>query len=122
VCVTQSGHTFGVQTSFVSQPTGFPAAVSFQQPGQPPTQQTSQQAKLAFPGAGFGVFSAQPPQPQLSLQPSSLSPIPEDSAASFQNTTPQQTCWKTNSHESTVVTRMMGAYNSGFEMLGAPQK
>jgi hypothetical protein len=31
-------------------------------------------------------------------------------------------CWKTNSHDSTVVTRMMGAYNSGFEMLGAPQK
>jgi hypothetical protein len=31
-------------------------------------------------------------------------------------------CWKTNSHDSTVVTQMMGAYNSGFEMLGAPQK
>jgi hypothetical protein len=35
---------------------------------------------------------------------------------------PAAKCWKTNSHDSTVVTQMMGAYNSGFEMLGAPQK
>ena len=78
-----------VQTGFVSQPTGFPATVSFQQRCQlafSPTQQTPQQAKLALPGAGSGIFSTQPPQ-----QPSSLPSIPEDSVASFQNAAPQTT-------------------------------
>lgn len=75
-----------VQTGFVSQPTGFPASVPFQQQSQPafsPVQQTPQQVQPAFTGAGFGGFS---PQPQPSFQPSSLSSIPQDSVASFQNT------------------------------------
>ncbi|KAK4239914.1 ANTH domain-containing protein [Achaetomium macrosporum] len=76
-----------LQTGFVSQPTGFQAGVPFQQQNQPtfsPTQQSPQQMQPTFTGAGFGGFST---QPQPSFQPSSLSPIPQDSVASFQNTT-----------------------------------
>jgi len=77
-----------VQTGFVSQPTGFPATVPFQQQTQQmfsPTQQIPQQVQPAFTGVGFGGFS---PQPQLNagFQPSSLSSIPQDSVATFQNT------------------------------------
>ena len=70
---------------FVSQPTGFQAGVSFQQPSQPAFSQpqpSPQQIQPAFTGAGFGGFS---PQPQPNFQPSSLSPIPQDSVATFQN-------------------------------------
>jgi hypothetical protein len=76
-----------LQTGFVSQPTGFQAGVPFQQQNQPtfsPTAQSPQQMQPAFTGAGFGGFSA---QPQPGFQPSSLSPIPQDAVASFQNST-----------------------------------
>ncbi|KAL2022740.1 hypothetical protein VTK56DRAFT_4556 [Thermocarpiscus australiensis] len=72
--------------SFISQPTGFQASTAFQQQTQPafsPPQQGPQQIQPAFTGAGFGGFS---PQPQPSFQPTSLSPIPQESVASFQNT------------------------------------
>ena len=69
---------------FVSQPTGFQPGVPYQQPNQPsfsPPQQSQQQIQPAFTGAGFGGFT---PQTQPSFQPSSLTPIPQDSVASFQ--------------------------------------
>ena len=77
-----------IQTGFVSQSTGFPATAPFQQQTQQtfsPTQQIPQQVQPAFTGVGFGGFS---PQPQLNagFQPSSLSSIPQDSVATFQNT------------------------------------
>jgi hypothetical protein len=70
---------------FVSRPTELPASGPFQQQSQPaisPTQQTPLQMQPAFTGAAFGGFSPQP-----SFQASSLSPIPQDSVATFQNTT-----------------------------------
>ncbi|KAL2130266.1 hypothetical protein VTI74DRAFT_6683 [Chaetomium olivicolor] len=70
-----------VQTGFASQPTGFPASVPFQQQQQ---SQPAQQMQPAFTGVGFGGFSS---QPQPSFQPSSLAPIPQDSVATFHNTT-----------------------------------
>ncbi len=76
-----------IQTGFVAQPTGFPASVPFQQPSQTafsPVQQTPQQVQPAFTGAGFGGFT---PQPQPGFQPTSLAPIPQNSVASFPNTT-----------------------------------
>ncbi|KAK4152244.1 ANTH domain-containing protein [Chaetomidium leptoderma] len=76
-----------LQTGFVSQPTGFQQPGGpFQQQNQPafsPIQQAPQQMQPAFTGAGFGGFS---PQPQPSFQSNSLSPIPQDSVATFQTT------------------------------------
>jgi hypothetical protein len=75
-----------LQTGFVSQPTTeLPASGPFLQQSQPtfsPIQQTPQQMQPAFTGIGFGGFSS---QPQPSFQASSLSPIPQDSVATFQN-------------------------------------
>jgi hypothetical protein len=74
-----------LQTGFATQPTGFQGSAPFQQQSQPtfsPTQQAPQQMQPAFTGAGFGGFS---PQPQAGFQPNSLSPIPQNSVASFQN-------------------------------------
>ncbi|KAK4110419.1 ANTH-domain-containing protein [Canariomyces notabilis] len=73
--------------SLIAQPTGFQTNATFQQQTQPlfsPSQQAPQ-IQPAFTGAGFGGFSPQP-QTQPSFQPSSLSPIPQDSVASFQST------------------------------------
>jgi len=81
---------------FQGQPTGMPAngfmpqatgfqQTSFAQPAQQtvggfvPQQQPAAPVQPAFTGAGFGGFSPQP-----AFQPSSLSPIPQDSVASFQ--------------------------------------
>ncbi|AEO65961.1 uncharacterized protein THITE_2113626 [Thermothielavioides terrestris NRRL 8126] len=75
-----------LQTGFVSQPAGIPASVPFPQQTQPsfaPAQQPAPQMQPAFTGAGFGGFS---PSAQTSFQPSSLSPIPQNSVATFQNT------------------------------------
>lgn len=75
-----------LQTGFVSQPTGFQPGVQFQQQAQPtfsPTQQSAPQVQPSLTGAGFGGFS---PQPQPTFQASTLSPIPQDSVATFQNT------------------------------------
>lgn len=74
---------------FMAQPTGFannPAA--FQQPNmagfvQQQQPQQPQQMQPNFTGAGFGGFSPQP-----SFQPTSLSPIQQDTTASFQTASP----------------------------------
>lgn len=77
------------QNGFGGQPTGFqnqnqfqqPSTVGFMQQGQP--QGFSQQAaplQTNFTGAGFGGYT-----PQSSFQPTSLSPIPQDNAVTFQN-------------------------------------
>ncbi|KAL2257339.1 hypothetical protein VTK26DRAFT_301 [Humicola hyalothermophila] len=72
---------------FLSQPTGFQTSGPFQQPNQPafsPPQQTPQPVQPAFTGAGSGGFAS-----QSSFQPNLLSPLPQDSVASFQTgTTP----------------------------------
>ncbi|KAK5663740.1 hypothetical protein OQA88_4171 [Cercophora sp. LCS_1] len=82
----QPAQPFQQQPGFVAQPTGFqpdPFAQQTQQPGLPvfaaQPQPVPQVQQPAFTGAGFGGFS-----PQQSFQPSSLSPIPQDSVASFQ--------------------------------------
>lgn len=81
------------QNGFVQQQTGFQTPSQFTQqqpfntafaPQQQPTQQP-QQIQPNFTGAGFGGYTPQP-----SFQPSSLSSIPQDSAASFQQSPPQQ--------------------------------
>jgi hypothetical protein len=76
------------QTGFAPQPTGFQTSDPFQQQSQPafsPIQQSPQHMLPAFTSTGFGGFS---PQPQPGFQPnSSLSPIPQNSVANFQNTT-----------------------------------
>jgi len=73
---------------FVAQPTGIQTDAFTQQQqqqamagfaAQQQQQQHIPQVQPAFTGAGFGGFS-----PQSSFQPSSLSPIPQDSVASFQ--------------------------------------
>jgi hypothetical protein len=56
--------------------TGFPVN---QQQQQVPQVQQPQQIQPNFTGAGFGAYSPQP-----SFQPGTLSPIPSDSAATFQ--------------------------------------
>lgn len=78
------------QNGFAPQQTGFQNQNLFQQPSntgfmpqvQPQGYQTQQSQPLQtnFTGAGFGGYTA-----QSSFQPTSLSPIPQDSAATFQN-------------------------------------
>ncbi|KAK3394323.1 ANTH domain-containing protein [Podospora didyma] len=69
-----------VANGFAAQPTGFPANGQFQQQQPAGTFSLPQlQMSPAFTGTGFGGFS-----PQQGFQPNSLSPIPQDSVASFQ--------------------------------------
>lgn len=72
---------------FAPQPTGFPNNSPFQQQNTGAfvqQQQANQQLQPNFTGAGFGGFSSQP-----SFQPSSLTPIPQNTVASFQTGAPQ---------------------------------
>lgn len=78
---------------FITQPTGFVNNGGLQQPNmtgflqqQPPQQMQPnppQQIQPNFTGAGFGGFSPQP-----SFQPTSLSPIQQNTPASFQTASP----------------------------------
>jgi hypothetical protein len=83
---------------FMGQPTGFANNGAFQQPNmtgfvqqqqpqqqqlQPQQLQQPQQVQPNFTGAGFGGFSPQP-----SFQSTSLSPIRQDTVASFQAAQP----------------------------------
>ncbi|KAL3421382.1 ANTH domain-containing protein [Phlyctema vagabunda] len=66
---------------FVPQQTGYPNPTQFAQPAFNGAFDIHQQQPIQqnFTGAGFGGYT-----PQQSFQPGALSPIPQDSAASFQ--------------------------------------
>ena len=89
-----SGTPFQVQSpqfqnGFGAQPTGFqnPAQFQQQQPFNTGAQQPQQPQPIQanFTGAGFGGYTPQP-----SFQPGGLQSIPQDSAASFQQSPPPQ--------------------------------
>ncbi|OIW24016.1 ANTH-domain-containing protein [Coniochaeta ligniaria NRRL 30616] len=70
---------------FMAQPTGFINTGGLQQPNMTGfvQQQPPQQMQPNFTGAGFGGFSPQP-----SFQPTSLSPIQQNTPATFQTASP----------------------------------
>lgn len=112
---------------FMAQPTGFASNSPFQQPNMAsfvqPQQQQPQQLQTNFTGAGFGGFTPQP-----SFQPTSLSPIQQDTVASFQAGSPtgyqtlQMPQQNTNPFRQSMLMTGQASSPSPFQAPAAPQQ